>query len=142
MKVNPLNFPWFYQVPQTKFEANRSCDLLSLFGYPNKKTNRNYYFIYTYLYVIYILAEGPGVAREKNNNLKKKVIEFFEPMSPPGYPWVSTKNVSPFVPAVWPAIGNMHTNVLLYYYINIYIKLIISKYPCLVPVCHETKVCW
>ena len=36
-------------------------------------------------------------------------------MSPPGHPWVSTKNFRPIGPAVWPAIGNIYTNVLFYY---------------------------
>ena len=36
-------------------------------------------------------------------------------MSPPGHLGVSTKNVSPIGPAVWPAIGNIYTNVLFYY---------------------------
>ena len=36
-------------------------------------------------------------------------------MSPPGHPWVSTKNFSPIGPAVWPTIGNIYTNVLFYY---------------------------
>jgi len=32
-----------------------------------------------------------------------------------GYPWVPSQNVSPFGPAVWPAIGNIYGNVLFYY---------------------------
>ena len=39
-------------------------------------------------------------------------------MSPPGHPWVSTKNFSPINLAVWPAIGNIYTNVLFYYIDN------------------------
>jgi len=34
-------------------------------------------------------------------------------MLTPGYPGVSTKKISPFGPAVWPAIVNMYTSVLL-----------------------------
>ena len=36
-------------------------------------------------------------------------------MIPPGYSWIPSKNISPFALAVWPAIGNMYTNVLFYY---------------------------
>ena len=36
-------------------------------------------------------------------------------MLPPGYPWVPSKKFSPFGPAVWPAKGNIQTNVLFYY---------------------------
>ena len=36
-------------------------------------------------------------------------------MSPAGYPWVSTKKISSFGPAVWPARGNIYMNVLFYY---------------------------
>ena len=46
---------------------------------------------------------------------KCNVARGFFSMSPPGDPWVSTKNFSPFGPAVWPARGNIHTNVLFYY---------------------------
>ena len=35
-------------------------------------------------------------------------------MLPPVYPWIPSKNVSPFGPAVWPALGNIYTNVLFY----------------------------
>ena len=66
------------------------------------------------------IAEGPGVARrrkieqqyEKNKGFKK--IEFFKRMSTPSHPCVSTKKISPFGPAVWPARGNIHTNVLFF----------------------------
>ena len=44
------------------------------------------------------------------------------PMLPPGYPWVSLKNVRPFGPAVWPAIGNIYRNVLFYYIDDLGIK--------------------
>ena len=54
----------------------------------------------------YLLAEGPGVARGKNR--------FFSPCHPSsGYPLVSSKNLGPFGPAVWSAIGNIHTNVII-----------------------------
>ena len=36
-------------------------------------------------------------------------------MSLPGYSKVLSKNVSPFGPDFWPAIGNIYTNVLFYY---------------------------
>ena len=46
-------------------------------------------------------AEEPGVARGIKKKLKKKFlflkIKFH---LPPGYPWVLSKNVSPFAPAV------------------------------------------
>ena len=44
------------------------------------------------------LAEGPGVARGKKN-----YFDFFSLQH--AHPWVSTKKISPFGPAVWPAIG-------------------------------------
>ena len=44
-------------------------------------------------------------------------------MSPPGHPWVSKKNFIPIGPAVWPAIGNIYTNVL-FYYIDVYKNLL------------------
>ena len=48
-----------------------------------------------------ILAEGPGIARGKIISIfeKFKFLNFF-PMLPPGYPWVPSKNVNPFGPAV------------------------------------------
>ena len=56
-----------------------------------------------FLLIYYRLAEGPNVARGKNRILL------------PIYPLVTTKNVSPFGPAVWPAIGNIYMTVLFYY---------------------------
>ena len=44
----------------------------------------------------------------------KKKLNFILPLLPPGYPCVHSKNVSSFGPAVWPAIGNINMNVLLY----------------------------
>ena len=44
-------------------------------------------------------------------------------MSSPDYPLVSTKKFNPFDPAVWPAIGNIYTNVLFYYIDRIYFLL-------------------
>ena len=41
-------------------------------------------------------------------------------MLPPGYPRIPSKNVSPFGPAIWPAIGNIYTNVLFYFIDNVY----------------------
>ena len=47
-------------------------------------------------------------------------------MLPPGYPWVPSKNISPFCPAVWRAIGNIFTNFLFY---NIDVLTILKKHP-------------
>ena len=59
------------------------------------------------------LAKSPGVARGKKNWIKKTIFE-----THPSHSWVSTKNVSPFGPAVWPAMGNIYVYneclVLLY----------------------------
>ena len=49
-----------------------------------------------FLLIYYRLAEGPNVARGKNRILL------------PIYPLVTTKNVSPFGPAVWPPIWNIY----------------------------------
>ena len=46
--------------------------------------------------------------------LKKNFRILFKPIKPPGHPWVFTKNLSPFSPAVWPAIRNKYMNVLFY----------------------------
>ena len=69
----------------------------------------------------YILAEVPGVARGKKENLdlweKKSIFErkknyfytiFFSLCYPRGYSRVPSKNVSPFGPAFWPAIANIY----------------------------------
>ena len=63
-----------------------------------------------------LLAEGPGVARGKKILKKKKFrkIKFWIFFSL-CHPWVSTKNFSPIGPVVWPAIGNIYTNVLFNY---------------------------
>ena len=54
-KVNPLNiklnqairaFPWFNRVSQSKFEKNQSTGSWVMIGYTNKRTNRDYYFIF------------------------------------------------------------------------------------------------
>ena len=55
-KVNPLNinflnqairaFPWFNRVSQSKFEENQSTGSWVMIGYTNKRTNRDYYFIF------------------------------------------------------------------------------------------------
>jgi len=49
----------------------------------------------------------------KKSSFKKSTI--FEPILPPRNPWVSSKNVSQFGPAVWPAIigyiANMQINI-------------------------------
>ena len=70
-----------------------------------------------FIHVFYkILAESltdPTLSVEKK--FWKKKFEFFLPKTPPGHPWVSTKNFSPIGPAVWPAIGN-ECLVLLYRY--------------------------
>ena len=50
----------------------------------------------------YLLAEGPGVARRKIEMKIKKYFRFFKPITPPGHSWVSTKNVSPIGPAIFP----------------------------------------
>ena len=67
------------------------------------------------------LAEGPGVAREKENlkkfNWKKitlKINLIFLPMSPQGYPPVYTKNVSPFRTAVCSPREGTYECFLLY----------------------------
>ena len=59
--------------------------------------------------------------RVKKMYKKIQILNFLMPMSPTGNRQVSTKNVSPFGPAVWPAKGNIYTNVL-FYYINCIIK--------------------
>ena len=41
-------------------------------------------------------------------------FELLQLKTPPGHPWMSTKKFSPFGPAVWPAIGDIYTNVLFY----------------------------
>ena len=35
-------------------------------------------------------------------------------MLPQGYPWASSKEISPFGPAVWQALGNIYSNVMFY----------------------------
>ena len=57
-----------------------------------------------------ILAEGPGVAREK-----KKKFNFFSLYHPPATHECPQKNFSPTGQAVWPDIGYKYTNVLFYY---------------------------
>ena len=52
----------------------------------------------------------PGVFSKKFRFLKKKSI--FLAFVTPGAPMGSLKKFSPFGPAVWPAIGNIYTNVL------------------------------
>ena len=62
-----------------------------------------------------LLAEMLGVAREKKIEkqiLKKRKFDFFFSLSPLSYP---QKMSSPFGPAVFPAIGNIYTNVLFHY---------------------------
>ena len=49
---------------------------------------------------------------------EKNVEKNIEKKTPPGQPWVFTKNFSPFGPAVWPALGNTYKNVLFYYIDN------------------------
>jgi len=44
----------------------------------------------------------------------------------PRHPWVPSKSFSPFCPAIWPAIGNIYTNVLFYY---IDIEDLLVNYP-------------
>ena len=44
-------------------------------------------------------------------------------MSPSGYRCVSTKKLSPFGAAVWPARGNIYTNALFYYIDDIECRL-------------------
>ena len=48
-----------------------------------------------------VQAEQPGAALpvEEKINYKNK-FDLFEPISTPGYPWVSTQNFSQFGPAV------------------------------------------
>ena len=51
----------------------------------------------------------------------------FLPMSSPSHPWVSTKKFSPFGPTVWPARGNIFTNVLyIIYMIYVYDRYILK----------------
>ena len=60
--------------------------------------------------------EVPGVARGiKKSDLKKWKNYILLPILPQGYPWVPSKNISPFGSAVWPAIRNIYKNVLFYY---------------------------
>ena len=84
-----------------------------------------------------LLAEGPGVARGKKKLeffflkrkiLKQKKIGFFILKHPAGTP-VSTQKLSPFGPAVWPAIGDIYkyTNVL-FYYIDWVVSLFVCMY--------------
>ena len=47
------------------------------------------------------------------NSRKQLRLHFY--LNYPRHPWVSTKNFSPIGLAVWPAIGNIYTNVLFYY---------------------------
>ena len=67
--------------------------------------------------IYWILAEVPALPEEifKFKFCRKEKNLNFLPLSQPGYPWVSTKNVSPFGPVVWPATGNIYPNVLFYY---------------------------
>ena len=87
-----------------------------------------------YISIYRILDEGPSVACgvfkieferkkiiqeknfifEKKQFLKKIKFYFFKPAIPRA-PMGALKNVSPFGPAVWPAIGKIYTNVLFLY---------------------------
>ena len=44
----------------------------------------------------------------------KKKISLFSLCHSQASPRVTTKEINPFGPAIWPAIGNIFTNVLLY----------------------------
>ena len=48
-------------------------------------------------------------------------------MSSPGYSRVSSRNVRPFGPAVWPATGNMYWRFLFYYIDIIECRVYINK---------------
>ena len=47
--IQPKTFPWFNQVPQSRFEANRPRGLWVMIRYTNKQTKWDYLFIYIYL---------------------------------------------------------------------------------------------
>ena len=56
------------------------------------------------LYLLAEVAEVPGISREILKTL---------PLLPLGYQCVSSKNVNLFGTAVWPAIGNIYTNIYM-----------------------------
>ena len=58
----------------------------------------------SYVKALYLLAEVPGISREILKTL---------PLLPLGYQCVSSKNVNLFGTAVWPAIGNIYTNICM-----------------------------
>ena len=67
----------------------------------------------------------------KKSSFKKSTI--FEPILPPRNPWVSSKNVSQFGPAVWPAIVNKYICIYTYKYIHMskelnYIDIFLKKF--------------
>ena len=68
---------------------------------------------------MYVLAEGPGVARGKKilkKKFRKKNFGFFLAYVTPRPQKISSQSVQPFV---WPAIGNIYIyDCLVIYYID------------------------
>ena len=72
------------------------------------------------MYLYYILCARRCPWNKNKFIMLKKIFFLFYPMLTLGYPGVLSKKLSPFGPAVWPAIHSiyLYTNVLFYYIDN------------------------
>ena len=67
---------------------------------------------YDCLVLLYRLAEGPDVAREKKIIVKKKIFLAYNTPRPP---MSVQKKCQPIRSSLWPAVGNIYMSILFHY---------------------------
>ena len=117
IKIEKIKISFFglKHLPATpEWQQKISAHLVQPFG----RLQATYLYIYDFLFN-YIEDQLKSPALPVAKKEKEKKLYFFQPKKPRP-PLSVHKKISPFCPAVWPAISNMHISMnVLFYYIDL-----------------------